>query len=143
MKSWILMLMVLVSVSLFAQQQVDQEPLVFDSPGQQDRFNDLTEELRCLVCQNQNLADSDAPLAHDLRQEIFTMMQSGQNDEEIKSFLLERYGDFVLYRPPLQGNTLVLWLAPAVLLFGGGVVVALSIRKRNQLFAEKSGKDPS
>ena len=141
MKPWILMLMVLVSVSSFAQQRVDQEPLVFDSPEQQDRFNDLTEELRCLVCQNQNLADSDAPLAHDLREEIFTMMQSGQSDTEIKSFLMERYGDFVLYRPPLQGNTLVLWLAPAVLLFGGGVMVVLNIRKRNRLFAENSKKD--
>ena len=143
MKPWILMLMVLVSASSFAQRQVDQEPLVFDSPEQQARFNSLTEELRCLVCQNQNLADSDAPLAHDLRQEIFTMMQGGQSDAEIKNFLIERYGDFVLYRPPMQGNTLVLWLAPAVLLLGGGIVVASNIRKRNQLFAESSKQDQS
>ncbi len=143
MKYFFAILMSLASMAAFAQLQVDQEPLVFASIEQQERFNRLTEELRCLVCQNQNLADSDAPLAHDLRDEIFKMMQGGQSNEEIKSFLIERYGDFVLYRPPLQGNTLVLWLAPAVLLLAGAVVVGFSVRKRNQLFAQNSQEEQS
>ena len=86
--------------------------------------------MRCLVCQNQNLADSDAPLAQDLRQEIYNMMQAGRTDDEIKQFLIDRYGDFVLYMPPVKSNTLVLWLMPAVLLFGGALVVFVVVRKR-------------
>ncbi|HET6593562.1 MAG TPA: cytochrome c-type biogenesis protein, partial [Xanthomonadales bacterium] len=82
-----------------------QEPLVFEDAAQEARYNDLTLELRCLVCQNQNLADSDAPLAQDLRREIYGMMMAGQTDEQIKSFMVDRYGDFVLYRPPVQANT--------------------------------------
>ena len=135
MRYLILIVILLASASLPAQIQVNQEPLVFDSPGQQERFNELTEELRCLVCQNQNLADSDAPLAHDLRDEIYKMMQAGRSNDEIKSFLVERYGDFVLYRPPVKGNTLVLWLAPALLLIGGAAFVGLSVRRRNRLLA--------
>ena len=113
-----------------------QEPLVFEDPALERRFNDLTEELRCLVCQNQNLADSDAPLAHDLKKEIHAMLIAGQGDEQIKQFLVERYGDFVLYRPPFGGNTLVLWLAPALLLGGGAVAVVMIIRKRQRLFEQ-------
>ncbi len=140
-KQSVLCFLILISSVSFAQIAVNQEPLVFDSPQQQERFNKLTEELRCLVCQNQNLADSDAPLAHDLRNEIFSMMQAGKNDDEIKSFLIERYGDFVLYRPPMQGNTLVLWLAPVFLLIIGGVVVFVSIRKRSGLLADQSAME--
>ena len=135
MRYLILIVILLASASLPAQIQVNQEPLVFDSTEQQERFNELTEELRCLVCQNQNLADSDAPLAHDLRDEIYKMMQAGRSNDEIKIFLVERYGDFVLYRPPVKGNTLVLWLAPALLLIGGAAFVGLSVRRRNRLLA--------
>jgi cytochrome c-type biogenesis protein CcmH len=112
-----------------------QEPLHFDSPEQEQRFNELTFQLRCLVCQNQNLADSDAPLAQDLRQEIWEMMHDGKNNEEIKQFLVERYGDFVLYQPPMQGNTVALWAIPVVLLFGGGLVVFFTVRNRNRKLA--------
>jgi len=112
-----------------------QEPLVFDSAAQEARYNDLTLELRCLVCQNQNLADSDAPLAQDLRREIYDMMMAGQTDDQIKSFMVERYGDFVLYRPPMQGNTLALWALPAVLLVFGAVVVGFTVRNRNRRIA--------
>ena len=101
------------------------------------RFNQLTLELRCLVCQNQNLADSDAPLAQDLRKEIYDMLQAGKNDEEIKSFMVERYGDFVLYRPPVQGNTLALWVMPGVILLIGAIGVFVVIRRRNRLLAEQ------
>jgi cytochrome c-type biogenesis protein CcmH len=108
------------------------EPLVFDNDEQEARYLDLTRELRCLVCQNQNLADSDAPLAHDLRKEIYRMLQAGQSNEQIKTFLVDRYGDFVLYRPPVKGNTLALWLLPAALLAIGGGVVLLAVRRQSR-----------
>ena len=131
------------SLVLASALAIAQEPLVFDNEDQQLRFNALTEELRCLVCQNQNLADSDAPLAHDLRNEIFEMMNAGRSDGEIKQFLVERYGDFVLYRPPVKGNTLVLWLAPAILLAGGAAVVGFTVRKRRRLLADGNGANGS
>ena len=112
-----------------------QEPLVFKDDAQEARFNDLTLELRCLVCQNQNLADSDAQLAQDLRQEIYEMMMAGQTNDQIKTFMVDRYGDFVLYRPPMQGNTLALWLLPIIMLLGGAVVVFFVIRSRNRKLA--------
>ena len=121
------------SVSVLAQRAPVQEPLVFESQQQEDRFNQLTQELRCLVCQNQNLADSDAPLAHDLRAEVHEMLVAGKTDDEIKQFMVERYGDFVLYRPPVQKNTYLLWLAPLVLLLIGGLVLRASIKKRAAL----------
>ena len=110
-----------------------KEPLVFKDAAQEARFATLTQELRCLVCQNQSLADSDAPLAQDLRKEIHQMLQSGSSNEQIKTFLVDRYGDFVLYRPPVQGNTFVLWLMPLGLLVFGGLTVALVIRRHNRL----------
>ncbi len=115
----------------------DKEPLVFESVEQEERYNKLIQELRCLVCQNQNLADSDAPLAHDLRREIFNQMQTGKNNNEVKSFMVERYGDFVLYRPPVQGNTLVLWVLPIVILLGGAVGVFIAVRRRNRNLIEQ------
>ncbi len=114
------------------------EPLIFADAEQEARYNVLTVELRCLVCQNQNLADSDAPLAQDLRKEIHKMLQAGRTDNEIKTFMVDRYGDFVLYKPPMQGNTLALWLMPAVLLLVGGLVVIIIVRKRTRMFAEQN-----
>jgi cytochrome c-type biogenesis protein CcmH len=108
-------------------------PLNFATAEQEQRFQDLTEELRCLVCQNQTLADSDAPLAQDLRQEIHDMLMDGQSDDEIRTFLVERYGDFVLYRPAMKGNTLLLWLAPVLLLLLGGAVVARAVRSHRPI----------
>ncbi len=106
------------------------DPLIFTDAETEVRYQQLTVQLRCLVCQNQNLADSDAPLAQDLRQEIYNMMQAGRTDDEIKQFLIDRYGDFVLYMPPVKSNTLVLWLMPAVLLIGGALVVSIVVRRR-------------
>ena len=117
-----------------------QEPLVFDDAAQEERYNALTLELRCTVCQNQSLADSDAPLAQDLRAEIYEMMMAGRSDDEIKTFMIERYGDFVLYRPPMQGNTLALWLLPILLLLVGAVIVFFTVRNRNRkLAAQRQG----
>ena len=106
------------------------DPLIFTDTEREVRYQQLTVQLRCLVCQNQNLADSDAPLAQDLRQEIYNMMQAGRTDDEIKQFLIDRYGDFVLYMPRVKSNTLVLWLMPALLLIGGALVVLIVVRRR-------------
>jgi len=110
------------------------EPMTFDDPAQEERFLELTTELRCLVCQNQTLSDSDAPLAQDLRREIHGMIVAGRTDAEIKEFMIARYGDFVLYRPPVQSNTLLLWAAPLILLLIGAAVIVRSVRRRSALF---------
>ena len=97
-------------------------------------------ELRCAVCQNQNLADSDAPLAQDLRKEIYDMMVEGQSDDQIKSFLVDRYGEFVLYRPAMSGNTLALWVMPLALLLIGAIGVFFTVRNRNRKLAAQRQK---
>jgi len=117
---------------MLASAALAQEPLVFDTTDQEARFIKLTTELRCTVCQNQNLADSDAPLAQDLRKEIHKMMLAGQNKDQITTFLVDRYGDFVLYRPAMKGNTLALWLIPGVLLGIGAIAVFFTVRSRNR-----------
>ena len=124
-----LLLSLIVGFLLWPIVSFASAPLVFEDAVQEQRFQALTEEARCLVCQNQNLADSDAPLAQDLRQEIHDMLIDGRSDDEIRSFLVDRYGDFVLYRPALKGNTLALWLAPALLLLAGGMVVVWSVKR--------------
>lgn len=108
------------------------EPYPFESELQEKRFRALAEELRCTVCQNQSLADSDAPLARDLREELFRMLQDDRSDQEIRNFMVERYGDYVLYRPPLAGHTLLLWGGPIVLLVIGLIAALVVIRKRRQ-----------
>jgi cytochrome c-type biogenesis protein CcmH len=99
------------------------------SPEYQTRLRALSEELRCLVCQNQSLADSNAELALDLKREVERLMTEGKTDAEIKSFLVQRYGDFVLYKPPVQNNTLLLWGGPFALLLVGGIAWRLAQRK--------------
>jgi cytochrome c-type biogenesis protein CcmH len=102
----------------------------FDDPAEQARYERLIHDLRCLVCQNESIADSNAPLASDLRREVHDLMVKGQSDREIRTFLTERYGDFVLYRPPLKPRTWLLWSAPILFLFAGlGVVVVVVTRR--------------
>lgn len=108
------------------------EPLPFESETERDRFRSLVEELRCTVCQNQSLADSDAPLARDLRKEIFTQIRAGRSDAEIRDFMVARYGEFILYNPPLAAHTLVLWAGPGVLLGIGIIVAIVTVRRRRQ-----------
>ncbi len=96
----------------------------------EDRYHALVTELRCLVCQNQTIADSNADLAKDLRREVRDMLVKGKSDEEIKDFMLERYGDFVLYKPPVKTTTVPLWIGPFVLLAIGLVVVVVMVRRR-------------
>jgi cytochrome c-type biogenesis protein CcmH len=140
-KILITVLTLVLSVAVQAQSAPVQEPMVFDNQQQEDRFKQLTQELRCLVCQNQNLADSDAQLAHDLRAEIHEMLLAGNSDDEIKQFMVERYGDFVLYRPPVQKNTYLLWLAPLVLLLIGALILRINIKKRTALLESAQNEE--
>lgn len=112
----------------FAAHAVD--PLPFKDTAEEQRFQALTRELRCLVCQNESLADSNAGLAKDLRNEVFEQVRAGKSDDEIKEYLVARYSEFVLYDPPLKASTLVLWFGPFLLLVAGGVAVALAVRRR-------------
>ena len=95
------------------------ETYKFETPEQEKTFYKLSDELRCLVCQNQNIAESNADLAKDLRREIYNMISEGQTEEQIIDFMVERYGDYVLYRPPMKPLTWLLWFGPAIVfLFG-------------------------
>jgi len=108
------------------------EPLPFKDHAQEVRFQNLTKQLRCMVCQNENLADSNADLARDLRLEVFQLMQQGKSDDQIKQYLVDRYSDFVLYDPPLKPGTWLLWFGPLAILLAGGAAVAVAVRRRNR-----------
>jgi cytochrome c-type biogenesis protein CcmH len=99
-------------------------------PKQQETYETLTKELRCLVCQNQTIADSNAELAGDLRRQVYEMLQQGKSKQEIIQFMTDRYGDFVLYKPPFKGKTSVLWVAPVVFLLLGLITVFFFIRRK-------------
>lgn len=117
----------LLSVSLCLHAAI--ETYQFDSPEQEARFRQLGYEIRCPKCQNQAIGDSDAEISGDLRAEVYRMLKDGANDEEIKEFMVARYGRYVLYNPPLNKHTLILWFGPAVLLILGGIFVGLRIRQ--------------
>lgn len=126
-RAWLLAL--LLALGLPAQAAI--ETYTFDTPAQERRYKDLIDELRCLVCQNQNLADSDAELAQDLRRKTYEMIKAGKGDGEILDYMVQRYGDFVLYRPPLKGTTLALWVGPFLILaIGVGVLMRVISRRR-------------
>jgi len=105
-------------------------------PVLEKRMVGLAEELRCLVCQNESLASSHAELAEDLRREVRELMQKGMSDQEIKDYLVARYGDFVLYDPPMKSSTLLLWLGPFALLVGGLGVLVMQLRNRRKTVIE-------
>ncbi len=122
---------VLILIMIFALPlQAAVEIREFDTPQMESDYNQLIDELRCLVCQNQNLADSDAELAQDLRQQTFELLQEGQSRKEIMEYMVERYGDFVLYRPQVKTSTYLLWFGPFVLLVG--VLIFLYTRVKRQ-----------
>ncbi|QAX81994.1 cytochrome c-type biogenesis protein [Candidatus Pseudomonas adelgestsugas] len=102
----------------------------FASDAARKRFRDLTKELRCPKCQNQDIADSNAPIAADLRKEIFRMLGEGKNNQQIIDFMVDRYGNFVRYKPPLNGKTALLWFGPAGLLLVGVVIMIMIVRYR-------------
>ena len=125
--------------SLAFAQAID--PLPFKDHAQEVRFQNLTRELRCLVCQNENLADSNADLARDLRHQVFDLMQQGKSDAQIKQYLVDRYSDFVLYNPPVQGSTLLLWFGPLAILLAGAAVVVVTVRRRGRAGAVNTAID--
>ena len=111
-------------------------------PALEARMLGITGELRCLVCQNQTIADSHADLAVDLRQQVREMLQRGQTPEQIRRYMTDRYGDFILYRPPLKATTAVLWLAPATLLAIALIALAVVIRRRSRLSDDEFEPEP-
>jgi len=111
---------------------IDTE-LAFEDPALQARYENIIEEVRCLKCQNNTLKDSNAFLASDLRREIRFMLEEGMSDDEIYDFLVDRYGEFALYRPRTSGKTLVLWVIPVLLLLGGVLMLAKIVRRRMAL----------
>jgi cytochrome c-type biogenesis protein CcmH len=117
----------------FAAHAVD--PLPFKNRAQELRFQHLAGQLRCLVCQNESLLDSQAELAQQMRHIIFKQMQQGRTDEEIKKFLVDRYSDYVLYDPPLKPSTWLLWFGPAIILLLGAGGVLITVRKRGRTAA--------
>ncbi|WP_421681598.1 cytochrome c-type biogenesis protein CcmH [Stutzerimonas urumqiensis] len=120
----------LLACSLMASAAIDT--YTFDSEAERERYRSLTEELRCPKCQNQNIADSNSPIAMDLRDEIYRMLQEGRSNEQIVDYLVARYGDFVRYRPPLNPTTFLLWYGPFGLLAIGLVVVVFIVTKRRR-----------
>jgi cytochrome c-type biogenesis protein CcmH len=123
----------LISFFLFIQPvQAEIELREFSTPQMEADFNVLMNELRCLVCQNQNLADSNAELAQDLRKQVYEMLDKGSDKDEVVDFMVTRYGDFVLYRPPFKAITLLLWLGPLFLFLGGLSIVIVFMRKQKQ-----------
>jgi len=115
----------------------------FDDPVLQERYEKIIDEVRCLKCQNQTIKDSNAFLAADLRREIRRMLDEGKSDQEIFDFLVTRYGEFALYRPRMSGKTLILWLAPGLLLLGGAFVLVNILRRRMAMpiGGESAGKE--
>jgi len=129
---WLLVIILLIP-SLAAAEEA--RPLA-DNPQIEARLKTLAVELRCLVCQNQTLADSNAPLAEDLRREVREMIAKGMSDKEIIDFLVQRYGDFVLYRPPWKASTTLLWLGPFLLLIAGATGLVFALRRRQKKLAD-------
>ncbi len=128
MKAWISI--ALLTAVLAGSVQAAIDTYEFDSEADRQRYRTLVEELRCPKCQNQNIADSDAPIAMDLREQIFRMLEKGESDQQIVDFLVSRYGDFVLYKPPVTGRTLLLWYGPAIFLGAGFVLLGFIVLRR-------------
>lgn len=128
------MLVVLVAALAIAGNALAIDPgQAFDDPELQARYENIIEEVRCLKCQNQSIKDSNAFLAADLKREIRRMLEEGKTDDEIKDFLVARYGEFALYRPRATGKTLILWAAPGLLLLVGAMVLWRVLQRRAAL----------
>lgn len=139
MRAALLGLLMLLSWAAFA---IDTDK-AFDDPELQARYEEITAEVRCLKCQNQSIKDSNAFLASDLRREIRRMLEEGKSNDEIYDFLVARYGEFALYRPRMSGKTLVLWIAPILLLLVGGGVLVNIIRRRMSMPIEEDLQEPN
>jgi cytochrome c-type biogenesis protein CcmH len=133
MKRWIALL--LLSLAVASGWAKEAEPLA-DDPVVEQRLINIAEEMRCLVCQNESLAGSRADLAVDLRRELREQIRLGRSDDEIREFMVSRYGDFVLYRPRVKPITWLLWAGPFVLMIAGVVVLMMYLRRRNRATAQ-------
>ncbi len=129
----ITLLIVALAISGLAQAAI--EAYNFRDETERARYSELTRELRCPKCQNQDIADSNAPIAADLRKEIYRMLGEGQSNQQIIDFMVDRYGDFVRYKPALTARTWLLWFGPAGLLLGGLGVMAVIVKRRRSLSA--------
>ena len=128
------LLLALAAGAALAQAGPPPTPIEFRDAAEEARFRELSVQLRCVMCQNQSLADSDAPIAHDLRQQVLALMREGRSDAQIKDYLVERYSEFVLYSPPVKPATWGLWFGPLlVLLAGAGVIIAIVRRHARAL----------
>lgn len=125
MKRMALALM-LATVGLLASAQ----PIEYRDAAEEAHFRALTEQLRCVMCQNQSLADSNAPIAHDLRLEVLRLMRDGKSDPQIKQYLVERYTEFVLYKPEVKPMTWLLWFGPGLLIVLGGLVIVFIVKRQ-------------
>lgn len=133
MRLLLITLSFLISFSVITPSySIVEEEVSFDSPQTEKRYKKLIAELRCLVCQNQSLADSDAELAQDLRGKTVEMLKNGASDKDVRTYMTDRYGDFILYRPPFNITTAFLWLGPFILLLCVLVGIVITIRKRQQ-----------
>lgn len=125
MRVWLIILLGLLAFAMPLHAQTNAAPPQFTSQAEEDRFHHLLTELRCVMCQNQSLADSNAQIAVELRREVLTLMREGRNDEEVKAYLVQRYGEFVLYRPVVNQRNLALWIGPfAILILAVGGLIA-------------------
>jgi cytochrome c-type biogenesis protein CcmH len=129
-------ILILLLISL-AAPALAKEAKPVEDPQIEQRMQALTQQLRCLVCQNETLADSHADLAEDLRKEIREQMKAGKSDQEIIAFLTQRYGNFVLYKPPVQPTTYLLWFGPFVLLLGGTLLLYRYVKHRREIIQDQ------
>ncbi|KAB0491461.1 cytochrome c-type biogenesis protein [Pseudomonas psychrophila] len=130
MKRWLAAVVFGLTLTGVAHAAIDTYE--FANDAERERFRELTKELRCPKCQNQDIADSNAPIATDLRREIFRMLGEGKDNQQILDFMVARYGDFVLYKPALTSKTAVLWFGPLALLVGGMVVIGVIVGRRRR-----------
>ncbi|WP_324831124.1 cytochrome c-type biogenesis protein [Pseudomonas saxonica] len=138
MKRWLAAVALGLTLTGAAQAAIDTYE--FANDAERARFRELTQELRCPKCQNQDIADSNAPIATDLRREIYRMLGEGKSNQQIIDFMVDRYGDFVRYKPALTGKTSVLWFGPLALLLGGVVLIGVIVgHRRRVLQAEGAG----
>lgn len=135
MRRFFMIILVLLCGIVLAQSAIEVRD--FNTTVQETRYRELVRELRCTVCQNEPLESSNAPLAADLRQQVYEQIMAGRSDFEIRQYMRDRYGDFVLYDPPFAGHTLILWLGPIVLLLVALGAGAVLIRRRQQMLAER------
>ncbi|WP_069469998.1 cytochrome c-type biogenesis protein [Candidatus Marithrix sp. Canyon 246] len=122
-------LLLIFNIPIYA---IDKNPINLDNAEQEARYQKLTNELRCVVCQNQSVADSNAELAQDVRNLVRNQISEGQTNEQISAFLVQRYGDFVLYNPPLTEKTYILWLGPFILMLFAFIILMFFIRRQTK-----------